>query len=130
MLLATLNIIAPAFSSSRPLGWALAFVFPEGTAFFFFLWACLGALVWHDFSTRRRLDPATIWAIAMVIAIFAVAVAVAVEFRWRLDYVRWAREKAPQGWCCVPDTSAFDLRHGTVIANWRGRRGLFRHRPA
>ena len=68
MLLASVIIIGPAFSTARPVGRALMPYVPEAVVILTFTLACLGALAWHDFASNRRLEPATLWG-TLVIAI-------------------------------------------------------------
>jgi hypothetical protein len=87
MLIASLNILAvAAFSPARPVGRVLEPLLGVATPLFFVL-ACLLALMWHDFRTQRRVEPATIWGAAVTIVTIVLTPVIA--FSVGMDLVHW-----------------------------------------
>ena len=67
MLLASVMILGPAFSTVRPVGRALAMIMPAELPWYAFAGLCIAALLWHDGATRGRVEPVTVWATAALI---------------------------------------------------------------
>jgi hypothetical protein len=69
MLLASVVLIGPAFSTFRPVGRALVPLLPSAIrpslAFILF---SVGAIVLYDLATRKRIEPATLWGTAVIAA--------------------------------------------------------------
>jgi hypothetical protein len=60
----------------------------------FFLGACLGTLVWHDWKSRRRIEPGTIWGAAVTVATIILTPVLA--FSYGMDVVHWLARVTPQ----------------------------------
>jgi len=75
MVLSSLFILGPAFSETRPVGATLGQVLGSDAPWFVFAGLCLAALVWHDYATTRRLQPATLWGTAVLGAAVALMLA-------------------------------------------------------
>jgi hypothetical protein len=91
MLLASLNLVGPALSSSRRMGQLFEGILPAqlaGAPFGLLLLFCYGALVWHDLVTRRRVEPATWWGLASLVTVEPVGRLIASSDAG-LAYVRW-----------------------------------------
>jgi hypothetical protein len=74
MLLASVMILGPAFADARPVGRALALFLPPGVPYIASIWLCVFALVWHDRATKRRLEPATLWATVVIVVVGTLSV--------------------------------------------------------
>jgi hypothetical protein len=73
MLLASVLLVGPALATGRPIGRTVvtylpAWLLPSQV----FIALCLGALVWHDIATSRRVEPATLWGGVAVVAVLAI----------------------------------------------------------
>lgn len=74
MILASVSLIGPAFSTVRPIGRVLAPYMPSGVRpSVVFLVLCIVALVCHDALTSRRIEPGTLWGGVVVVAAVAMS---------------------------------------------------------
>jgi hypothetical protein len=73
MFLASAKLIGPALATARPIGVVVTPYLPQGLLpSTVFVGLCIAALVWHDLAARRRLEPATIWGSAAIVAALAI----------------------------------------------------------
>jgi len=91
MFFASNSIIAPAFSTARPIGRALVHWLGERTPAALFLLACTGALVVYDIVTRKRIHPATLVGIAVFFLSGMVMGFLAVGSGLGAAFVEWLR---------------------------------------
>jgi hypothetical protein len=69
MFLASAKLIGPALATNRPIGVLVTPLLPQGLLpSTVFLALCIAGLVWYDLATRRRLERATIWGTAAIVA--------------------------------------------------------------
>jgi hypothetical protein len=89
MVLASAKLIAPALSQGRPWGVLLAPHLPQGLLVStVFVLLFIAALVWHDLAARRRLEPATIWGSAAIIATVAAGFVIQ-RSQIGVDFTHW-----------------------------------------
>jgi len=89
MFLASAKLISPALSTGRPIGVLIVPHLPQWLMLStVFVCLCVAALVWHDLATRRRLESATIWGSAAIIAVIAASVAMT-NSELGLQFTRW-----------------------------------------